>query len=173
MIWYLFSTLTWFYAASLLPCHRSKGDQAHSMLDIIFSSSIFIYLRYLYMAYIATAAHTATNNSSPFFLSLMDDKNLITQMVKALFFCKYAIILKHCFINIFDISPCLRWRRFIRSLFYPSLAFWSFSSAKLCPLCYFAPWSVSILKTKLVPLKASAFTTAPSIVNNTDAIYFL
>ena len=27
-------------------------------------------------------------------------------------------------------------------------------------------------KTELVPLKASAFTTAPPIVDNTDAIYF-
>ena len=58
--------------------------------------------------YVAMPAPTATNNSSPFFESLMDEKSLITQaqVAKALFF-KYAIVLKHCFINIFDISPCL------------------------------------------------------------------
>ena len=52
-----------------------------------FFSSV-IYLRYLNIAYFAMPIPTATNNSSPLFEPLMDDKNLIieAQVVKSFFF---------------------------------------------------------------------------------------
>ena len=50
-----------------------------------------------------------------FFVSLMDDRNLITQLVKALFFCKHAIVFRHCFIKIVDI--CLYLIFFTQSFF--------------------------------------------------------
>ena len=53
------------------------------------------------------------------------------------------------------------------------VALWSLSIVKSCLLRSSSPWSVSLLKTKLVPLKANALNTAPPIVNNNDAIYFL
>ena len=116
-----------------------------------------------------------------FFDPQMDDKNLIIKahMVKALFVLQ---ILDSIQTNIFDVCPCLLFSRshllikssqFIRFLFHSSLALWSFSSAKSRLLRSSLSWSVSLLKTKLVPLKANTFTTAPSIVNNNDATYFL
>ena len=130
-----------------------------------------------------------------FFDSLLNDKNLITQaeMVKALFIIFIFFFFFFFFLQIrnstqvllhqhFWYKPFLhfffffifliRSRRFIRSLFHSYLALWSFSSAKSCLLRYSVPWSGSLLKTNLVPLKTSAFTTAPRIVYNTDAIYF-
>ena len=73
------------YAALLLPCHQSKDDQVDSTLDIV-SLRLSFYLRYLYRAYVAIPAPTATNNISPFFVPLMDNKNLVirAQVAKAL-----------------------------------------------------------------------------------------
>ena len=48
------------------------------MLDIV-SLCLSFYLRYLYKAYVARPVTTTTNNSSPFFQPLMDDKNLRTE----------------------------------------------------------------------------------------------
>ena len=56
------------------------------------------------------------------------------------------------------------------TLSHLSLFLWSLSSVKPYLLRSFAPWSVSLLKKKLVPLRANAFVTAPPIVNNTDPI---
>ena len=41
------------------------------------------------------------------------------------------------------------------------------------PFAFFCTMIREPTEYKLVPLKASAFTTAPPFVNNTDAIYFL
>ena len=84
---------------------------------------------------------TAANNSSPLFGPLMHGKSQIiqVQVVKVFFgfFCKYSIVLKHCFINIIDVCPGLIFSSsllliksscFIRSLFHLFLALWSFSS---------------------------------------------
>ena len=51
-----------------------------------FSLSV-IYLKYLYRAYVTMPVPTATNDSSPFLVPLMDGKNQITkvQVIKALF----------------------------------------------------------------------------------------
>ena len=61
---------------------------------------------------------------------------------------------------------------FILFLFHSLLALWSFSSVKSCLLHSFSPWSISLLKKKLVPLKANAFITVLPSVNNTDDILF-
>ena len=119
-----------------------------------------------------------------FFGPLMDDKNLIiaAQVVKALFPLQIleniqALPLQHCWctplLHFFHLVCYIKPNCFIRSLFHSFLALWSFSSAKSCLLRSSSPWSVSLLKTKLLPLKADAFTTTPPIVNNNDAIYFL
>ena len=121
-----------------------------------------------------------------FFEPLMDDKNLIieAQVVKALLVLQMldsiqAFLHQHCWCmplpHFFLRSLFFRIKssRFIRSLFHSSLALWSFLSAKSCLLCSSSPWSMSLLKTKLVPLKTNALTTAPLIVTNNDAIYFL
>ena len=115
---------------------------------------------------------------------LMDVKSLISEVhnVRVLYFCKYLIILKHCFIKIVDICSCvfLFLQPFINktsSLYYifiPNiLALWIFSIAKSSFWRSFLPWSIVLLKKKLMPLKVNALITAPPIVNNTDAIYFL
>ena len=51
-----------------------------------------IYLRCLYRVYFSMPVPTTTKNSSPFFLTPMDDKNLITQakVAKALFFLQIS-----------------------------------------------------------------------------------
>ena len=119
-----------------------------------------------------------------FFEPLKDDKSLIIQdqAVKGSFFCKYSIVFKHSLISVVDVCPCLIFSHsllliksslFIPSSFHLPLVLWGFSSAKSCLLRFFSPWSVSLLKTTLVPLKANAFITAPPIVTNNDAIYFL
>ena len=101
---------------------------------------------------------------------------------KLYLFFKDSIVFKHCFIKIANVGPCLifsrsllliKSSRFIRSLLHSSLARCIFSSGKSCLLLSSSPWSVNLLKTKLVPLKGNVFTTAPPIVNNNDAIYFL
>ena len=69
---------------ALPPVQRRSG----SWYDLYSFSSPAIYLRYLYREYVAMPVPTTTKNSTPFFLTLMDDKNLITQakVTKALFF---------------------------------------------------------------------------------------
>ena len=115
---------------------------------------------------------------------LMDDKNLTTeaQVVKALFVLQIfesiqTLLLQHCWCmplpHFYYLVCYIKLSRFIRSLFHSSLVLWSFSSTKSGLLRSSSPWSVSLLKKKLVPLKANAFTTEPTFVNNNDAIYFL
>ena len=110
---------------------------------------------------------------------LMDVKSLISEVhnVRILYFCKYLIVLTHCFINIVDICSCLFLflQHFIDKIssFQISLALWIFSIAKSSFWRSFLPWSIVLLKKKLMPLKVNALITAPPIVNNTDAIYFL
>ena len=66
--------------------------------------------------------------------------------------------------------------RFIRASFHLSLALRSFSSAKSCLFCSFAPWSVSILNARLAQPNAVALNTELRIlirIVNNNAIYLL
>ena len=116
-----------------------------------------------------------------FWGSLMDDKNLIieAQGVKVLFVLQIhdsiqPLLHQHCWCmplpRFFSRSFFFR---FIRSSFYSSLALWKLLIAKSCLLCSSSQWSVTLLKTKLVSLKANALNMAPPIVNKNDVIYFL
>ena len=86
------------------PLKTKKSSEVAFVLEAIYSFSLsVIYLKYLYRAYVTMPVPTATNDSSPFLVPLMDGKNQITevQVVKALFVLQILDIIQalphqHC-----------------------------------------------------------------------------
>ena len=110
-----------------------------------------------------------------FFDPLMDDKSLIieAQVVKALFVLQ---ILKHCFINIVDVCPCLIFftYSFVDKIkpFHSILIPFTLVLCSLSFAFFFTMIREPTEEKKVEPPKANAFAMAPLIVNNNDAIYF-
>ena len=100
-------------------------------------------------------------------------KNLITGTQEVQVW-RMSTLLTYALVSFFSCSYlAIKSSRFILSLFHFSLAHWSVSTAKSFLLRLFPPWFISLLKGRLVPLKSNAFITEPSMVNNTDIIYFI
>ena len=123
-----------------------------------------------------------------FFVSLMDDRNLIirAQVAKVLFFLQIrdsiqVVLHQRCWcMHLHSFFPrsllLIKSSRLTRSSFHLSLAFGSFSSAKSYLLRSFAPWSVIILNARLALPNDVALNTELKIllkIVNNNAIYFL